>query len=252
MTALLNITGWELLALATFTSIGGFMRGFAGFGTTLIMVPLFSLIIEPVEAVFVGLAIDATATIPLAPNAFRHAEWKPIIPLMTASFLVTPLGAYILVITSADTMRLANAVMVILSAFLLLSGWHYQGKRTALLSFIVGGVSGTIGTATGAGGPPVAVYFMSGPSLAGQIRASLNCMAIIKLSISAIAIAYASSFASATYYTALTLLPVMLGFAWVGSKFFHGVSDEKFRRLLNFILILVGLAIIARTFLLPN
>jgi len=252
MTDLLNLTGWELLALAAFTSIGGFMRGFAGFGTTLIMVPLFSLIIEPVEAVFIGLAIDATATIPLAPNAFRQAEWKPIIPLMTASFLVTPLGAYILIIASADTMRLAIAVMVIFSALLLLSGWRYKGKQTPLLSFIVGGVSGTIGTATVAGGPPVAVYFMSGPSLALQIRASLNCMGFLKLSLSAITIAFASAFAVATYYTALALLPVMLGFSWIGSKFFHGVSDEKFRRLLNYILILVGLAIIARTFLFSN
>ena len=246
MTDLLNLTGWELLALAAFTSIGGFMRGFAGFGTTLIMVPLFSLIIEPV------VAIDATATIPLAPNAFRQAEWKPIIPLMTASFLVTPLGAYILIIASADTMRLAIAVMVIFSALLLLSGWRYKGKQTPLLSFIVGGVSGTIGTATGAGGPPVAVYFMSGPSLALQIRASLNCMGFLKLSLSAITIAFASAFAVATYYTALALLPVMLGFSWIVSKFFHGVSDEKFRRLLNYILILVGLAIIARTFLFSN
>lgn len=86
MLSLLNLNGWELLALAAISSIGGFMRGFAGFGTTIIMIPLFSFILDPVEAVFVGLFIDAVATVTLLPNAVREAEWRPILPLMFALF----------------------------------------------------------------------------------------------------------------------------------------------------------------------
>ncbi|MBT3990239.1 MAG: sulfite exporter TauE/SafE family protein [Rhodospirillaceae bacterium] len=242
-----DLSGWEIIAFAAITGIGGFMRGFAGFGTTILMIPLFSLFIDPVKAVFIGMAIDAAATLPLLPTAVRQAEWRPIIPLMISSLLVTPLGAYLLVVASADTMRLAIAVMVIFSALIMISGWRYMGNRPFALTFGVGAVTGMLGTATGASGPLLAVYFLSGASLAGQIRASFNCLSIIKLSTSAFFIALASNFTANIYLTVLALLPVSYVFTWVGSKFFSGVSDQKFRSLLNYFLILVGVIIIIRT-----
>ena len=122
-----HYSGWEIPALATIAAIGGFMRGFAGFGTTILMIPLLSLFMAPVEAVFIGLAIDAAATLPLLPTAFRQAQWRPILPLMAASLLVTPLGAYVLLIASADMMRLRIAVTVIISA---ISGSYTNLTRT--------------------------------------------------------------------------------------------------------------------------
>jgi uncharacterized protein len=244
-----HYSGWEIPALATIAAIGGFMRGFAGFGTTILMIPLFSLFMAPVEAVFIGLAIDAAATLPLLPTAFRQAQWRPILPLMAASLLVTPLGAYVLLIASADMMRLGIAVTVIISAILMMTGWHYSGRRSTLLTVIVGSITGLIGTATGASGPLLAVYFLSGDAMVRQIRASFNCLSIFKLLTSAFFIAYASSFSASVYYTVLTLLPISYVFTWVGSKYFGGVSEQKFRALLNYFLILVGLIIITRTLL---
>ena len=244
-----HYSGWEIPALAAIAAIGGFMRGFAGFGTTILMIPLFSLFMAPVEAVFIGLAIDAAATLPLLPTAFRQAQWRPILPLMAASLLVTPLGAYVLLIASADMMRLGIAVTVIISAILMMTGWHYSGRRSTLLTVIVGSITGLIGTATGASGPLLAVYFLSGDAMVRQIRASFNCLSIFKLSTSAFFIAYASSFSASVYYTVLALLPISYIFTWIGSNYFGGVSEQKFRALLNYFLILVGLIIIIRTLL---
>jgi len=47
-----------LLMLSGFASVGGFMRGFAGTATTLLMVPLFSLVLVPAEAVLLGVLFD--------------------------------------------------------------------------------------------------------------------------------------------------------------------------------------------------
>ena len=235
------------MGLPSITAIGGFMRGFAGFGTTILMIPLFSLFIDPIEAVCIGLSIDAVATLPLLPTAVRQAQWRPIIPLMIASLIVTPLGAYVLAVADADTMRVAIAVTVIASAILMISGWRYAGKRPVSLTLLVGAITGTIGTATGASGPLIAVYFLSGESVAGKIRASFNCISILKLTASGCFIAYASNFGAPVYYTAIALLPVSFLFTWVGSHYFSGVSDQSFRGLLNYFLILVGLIIIFRT-----
>ena len=68
------------------------MRGFAGFGTTLIMVPIFSLFMSPTEAVLIGLSTDVLAMTPMVPDALKKSKWRPIIPILAGSILATPLG----------------------------------------------------------------------------------------------------------------------------------------------------------------
>ena len=69
-----------------------------------------------------------------------------------------------------------------------MSGLTYQGNKTTLLSFDVGLVAGTSGSAAAIGGPPIAVYMLARGLTAIQTRASLNGMAFIKEGISAISI----------------------------------------------------------------
>jgi uncharacterized membrane protein YfcA len=156
----LGVSGAELAALAGIAAIGGFMRGFAGFATTLFMVPLFSLILEPAPAVLIGLALDAVATIPLVPNAARQANWRSVLPVLLGGIVVIPFGAWLLMTIPVPVMRAVIAAVVIACALLMLSGWTYRGRKSPVLSFLVGGFAGTMGTATGIGGPPVAVYFL--------------------------------------------------------------------------------------------
>ena len=102
--------------------------------------------------------------------------------------MAIPLGVYILLIAPADTMRIVIALIVISSAFLIMSGWTYQGKKTTMISFCVGVVAGTSGWATAIGGPPIAIYMLARGLTAIQTRASLNAMAFIKEGISAVSI----------------------------------------------------------------
>lgn len=223
------------------------MRGFAGFGTTMVMVPLFSLIIDPAPAIFIAITVDVLVMAPLFPNAARNADWKPIMPMMIASLLVTPLGAWLLVIAPADIMRLFIAAMVIISALLLMSGWTYRGEKTIALSAAVGAVSGTAGTAVGIGGPPMAVYYMASGSSALETRSALNAMGFIKMTLSSISIAIAGSFSAEHYYMVLYLLAPMLAMTWVGAKAFHMVNESGFKRYMLWALIVIGVIVIIKT-----
>jgi hypothetical protein len=242
----LSIGGAELAALAGIAAIGGFMRGFAGFATTLFMVPLFSLILEPASAVLIGLTLDSLAAAPLFPNAARQANWRSILPLLLGGIVVIPLGTYLLMVTAVPVMRVVIAAVVIVSALLMLSGWTYEGRKTPMLSFLVGGIAGTMGTATGIGGPPVAVYLLAIGIPATELRASLNAYSFVRMSIAASAIAVAGSFGRDVLVTIVLLLPVMLFFTWVGSRTFGGVSEQAFRRSLLIVLIVIGVALVVR------
>ena len=247
MEAIFGLSAGQFAAMAAIVALGGFMRGFAGFGTTLVMVPLFTLIIDPAPAVMIGILIDVAAMTTLFPRAARQAEWRSIVPMLLSGLIATPIGVYALLVVDADAMRIAIAVMVILSAAVMLSGWTYRGERTPVRSFGVGLVAGISGAATGIGGPPMALYFMADGGPAARVRASLNAASFLRMGYSGIAIAIAGTFGLWAYATIGALLPVMLAFTWVGSKMFGAVSDSTFRRALLIILIVIGGIVLVRS-----
>ena len=74
----LHFTLIDWASLIAITALGGFMRGFAGFGTTLVMVPIFILFMPPVEAVLIGLTIDVIAMVPMFPSAAKDSDWNEL------------------------------------------------------------------------------------------------------------------------------------------------------------------------------
>lgn len=236
-----------LLLIGT-TCLGGFMRGFAGFGTTLIMVPIFSLFMSPTEAVLIGLSTDVLAMTPMVPDALKKSKWRPIIPILAGSILATPLGVYILIILTPDSMRIVIALLVIASALLLMSGWTYQGKQNLLLSFAVGVMSGTSGSAAAIGGPPIAVYMLALGLTASKTRASLNAMSFIKEGISAVSIILVANIDFRYLVIILILFPFMLIFTNVGSFLFGKVNDLVFKKLILIFLVFIGVFVLIRAF----
>ena len=232
------------LPLIAIAMVGGIMRGFAGFGTTLIMVPFFSLLMPPSEAVFIALATDVLVMIPLLPNAVRDAQWKYIWPMIIGVFLATPLGVMVLKITNPDVMEIFIAILVIGSAFLLLSGWKYEGKRANSLSFFVGAFSSVVNGATGIGGPPVVVYFMAQGMSPKSLRASLNSLAFIMEVAAALLIYFAGVVEFKILVTVFILFPFMLLFAWVGSKLFSVLDNSLFNKIILYFLLIFGFYII--------
>ena len=57
-----------MLAIA---AAGGFMRGYAGFGSTMVMVPFLSLLMLPSEAVLIALSIDTLVMTPMSPRQLK-------------------------------------------------------------------------------------------------------------------------------------------------------------------------------------
>ena len=231
----------------TIVMVGGLMRGFAGFGTTLIMVPFLSLLMPPSEAVFIALATDILVMLPLLPKATQDAQWKHIWPMIIGSFLATPLGVKVLIVADPQFMKILIAILVIGSACLLLSGWKYVGKRTNLLSFLIGAFSSVTNGATGIGGPPIAVYFIAQGMSAIRLRASLNTIGFIMEGAAALFIYFAGGVELRLLLTVFILFPFMLFFTWVGSIMFRVLDNSLFNKLILYFLTIFGVYIIFST-----
>jgi len=83
-----------LLAISAFAAAAA--RGFSGFGSALIFVPLASTAIGPQAAAPLLLIIDGVAAAGLIPNAWRHADKRDVGIMSIGALAGTPLGAWAL------------------------------------------------------------------------------------------------------------------------------------------------------------
>ncbi|MCS5641447.1 MAG: TSUP family transporter, partial [Candidatus Marinimicrobia bacterium] len=91
----------NLLALVIIIA-GGLVRGYAGFGSGLVMVPLLAFLWDPVNAIILTLSLGLFATIQMTYPALKLANWTNIAPMIFAAIFVTPIGTLLLINLNPD------------------------------------------------------------------------------------------------------------------------------------------------------
>jgi len=130
-----------LLAIAV-VAIAGAARGFAGFGSALIYVPLISAIYEPKIAAVSLLLIDSATGVPYALRAFPQCDWRDVGPTVAAALVLLPLGTFLLLVLDPVLMRWFIGLFVLCVLPLLAGGWRYHGKPKLPITLAVGGIAG--------------------------------------------------------------------------------------------------------------
>ena len=148
------------IAAALLAAFGSaFVRGLTGFGMAILLVPILALALTPIDAVlltnFLSLFIGMSEIQRLVKGAERSA-WT-IIALVV---LTTPVGLYLLSITSPNLARVVIA-MIAISAFaaILLPRRSKPGHHPATTGG-VGVLSGLMTGYAGMPGPPVVPYYV--------------------------------------------------------------------------------------------
>lgn len=224
-------------------ALAGLVRGFSGFGSALIMSPALSLLYGPEIAVPMMSLIDLPAVVYLLPEALRHGKWKSLISIGSAAVVTVPLGAWLLVHLDGETMRRAIGFVVMAFVVALSLGWRYRRVVPLPLELSVGAASGFLGGSMGISGPPIILFYLSGPEAARTARASIMGFFLFT---SVIRLASYASFGLYTHnvlWRATILLPLYFGGVWIGSALFGRVSEAQFRRVAY--VVLAGIALVA-------
>ena len=224
--------------------LGGLFMGFTGFGSTLVMVPLLSIVYGPPEAVAVGVAISAAGLAQVVPQASRNAVWKDVIPTCIAALILIPVGtAFLLLTDPAVTRRLIGAV-VLLVAVIMLRGWSYNGPRNRMASSICGAVGGFTNGYFGIGAPAVTFYFLSKGVSAAVARANILLTIGVFSVATIIAIAIGGGIGPDTGVRAIVLFIPYSAALWAGSRLFQNASDDLYRRTALWLLMAMGATVI--------
>ena len=110
--------------------VAGLARGFSGFGSALIFIPIASSSIGAKLASPLLLVIDFVAAAPLIPNGWRHADRRDVGTMLLGSVIGVPIGAWALTRMDALTVRWMIVALIVPMLALLMSGWRYRGTPT--------------------------------------------------------------------------------------------------------------------------
>lgn len=218
------------LIAAAVALLAGFMRGFVGVGSGMLMAPIFAILFGPLQAVGMVIMLDAFVTAQLLPSVHRLIEWRVIIPMAGAAALSMPAGTWLLVNIDARIMTRVIALIVLVFVLLLMIGWRYRGPKRLGITLGVGGVSGVLIAATSMGNPPVIVYFLSGPDTAATNRANFTGYFAVTLATLLVMMTARGLIDGAAVLRTALLVPVFAGAAWLGAKYFYMSTDRRYRQ----------------------
>jgi uncharacterized membrane protein YfcA len=220
-----------LLLLAISAFIAALARGFSGFGSALIFVPLASTAIGPQAAAPLLLIIDGVAAAGLIPGAWRHADRRDVGTMSIGALAGIPLGAWVLIKSDPLWIRWAVVLFGTLLLALLMSGWRYRSKPTIATTVIVGAAAGLLGGAAQIGGPPVVAYWLSRPIAAETVRANIVLYFAISTVITTTVYLAGGLLTPSVVGLALVTGPIYGVGLYAGARMFGLASDITFRRI---------------------
>ncbi len=171
LSAALALPGLYWLALTGL--VAGIVRGFSGFGTAMIYLPVAGQFLSPVSALVTLTVMDLFGPLPNIPRALRDAHLGDIKWLIGGLVLALPIGLLILVNVSPEAFRFAVSFLTLALLVLLAGGWRYAGVLTRKVIFATGALGGFLFGAVGLPGPPVIAVYMASAHPAKVIRATL-------------------------------------------------------------------------------
>src|ERR1700722_17036041 len=161
------------IAICAIALVCGTARGFSGFGSALIFMPLASSIAAPRLVAALLLIIDFVAAAPLIPDAWKHADRKATAVIVSGALIGVPIGTWFLSRLDPVTTRWIISGFVSALLLLLLSGWRYRGPDHAALSVSIGALSGFCSGLAQTGGPPIVGYWLGRPVASEVARANI-------------------------------------------------------------------------------
>ena len=220
--------------------VAGLARGFSGFGSALIFVPLASVAVGPVVASPLLMIIDGLGSLPMLPAAWRGADRRGVVVMGAGTLLGVPLGVWVLTHVDPVALRWALSFGILLLVAGLAAGWRYGGQPRHAVTVAVGAVSGFLTGVAGIGGSVAVAYWLSGASAADRVRANMVLFLALSQVFAVAAYGMSGLFTAAVGGLALAAAPAFLLGVVLGTRMFGMAAPETFRRICLALIVLAA------------
>jgi uncharacterized membrane protein YfcA len=220
-----------------FVFLAAIVRGYSGFGFSLLAITALSLIYEPARVIPSIFLLEIAASLHLLPGLWRDIHWRSVALLLVGTTLGTPLGVYVLAHVPAAPMKVALAGFVIVAAILLWRGFALATMPNRTATLAIGATAGAANGAFGIGGPPVILFYFASPAGHAVSRASLVVYFLLTDIIGLGFLGRQGLVGYGNLILASILLPTLLAGVWFGARRFKTADPARFRR---WVLIILG------------
>ena len=209
----------------------GFIRGFLGFGSGLITIPILSFIYSPIFAVVFNIIIEVPTTIYLTFSGIRNCKFKEIAPMFFSMMLMIPIGTIFLISIDEHIIKILMSILVIFFVVLIASGWRLKTTITKYVLIIGGTVSGLMQGSTGMGGPPFATIILSKGDNNKVTRGNILIMSSGVVISAVISMYFFNLFSFELLFTGMLASPIYILASYIGSLYFNSSGKKYFRNI---------------------
>ena len=224
----LHFDGLPLLLLAVIAA--GIVRGFSGFGTGMVFMPIAGIVLEPIHAILAMLMFDLMGPLILLPKAWRDGEPKDVSLLGVGALVGLPIGLYLLTRMDPIVFRWLVSCLALILLVLLTSGWRYTTPLNTFKTMIVGTAGGLMCGVAALPGPPVILSYMSSARAPAVIRGNtmmylvmMDFMAFFMMGLKGLLVAFPIMIG------AILIVPYTVG-GMIGTYIFNPEKEKTYRR----------------------
>ena len=209
--------------------IAGIFRGFAGFGSALLVVPALAYIYGPTQAIVIEVLIEIPVSLGLIFGAVKHAERKAVLPMLAMFIIFVPLGAFLVSSIDPKPLKIAISILVLIMLVVITQQKRLASFITPTGTYIAGAFAGITQGMTAIAGPVFATAILARGAPAKETRANIVCLAGGLIGLSCISFFAVGSMTWATIAYAILAMPALILGVWVGSILFYRLSDWNLR-----------------------
>jgi uncharacterized membrane protein YfcA len=215
--------------LAPITALAGLIRGFAGFGGPLVLLPVLGLYLSPTASVAATMWVDLCANVQLLPQVRQQAQSSVVVPLTAGTLVAMPLGVLLLLTVDPVLMKRGISAGILVAALVLLSGWRYRGAISPIGWAIVGALTGVVMGATSIA-VTAALFLNAGSQTARESRANFIVWVFFATLALLAMLAGGEGIAATPLRTIGVLAPVYVVGAILGTRLNKGAPQAVVRR----------------------
>jgi uncharacterized protein len=223
-----------------FIFLAAIVRGYSGFGFSLLAITSLSLIMAPQTFIPAIFMLEVAASLHMLPGLWRDIHWRSLAPLVIGTAVGTPFGVWFLANIPAAPMQLALAIFVLIVTALLWTGFALKTVPGPAAATAVGWAAGLFNGAFGIGGPPVILFYFASPAGHAVGRASIVTYFLITDLIGLAFLAREGFVTLAAAKLALLFLPALAIGVWIGARRFRLADPQTFHRLVLILLALLA------------
>ena len=229
---------WIAMGLLAF--IAGLLRGFAGFGSSLLLVPPLGLVLGPTLAVTIGTLLECVATLLLFFPALRHTDFRALVPMVSAAGAAVPIGHATLTLTDPTLSNLLISLTVLCMSLWIVAGSSIQFPRGMFGRLVAGSLSGFFNGFGSAGGPPLMLYILSGSETAEVKRANIITVSGVALIAAVVSMYFFGLLEHRALTYGLLLAPVFLVGGLIGVRIFRAAPERYYRQVALIALVVIS------------